>query len=205
MIYEFRTYDLRPRTIGEYEKVVGTALAGGRLKYSPLFGYWYTEFGPLNQALHIWTYEDMKHRTEVRAKVANLGYWPPPSGPMLAGQDSSIFLPAPFNDEKITGNQGPYYELRTYRYATGDMPKVIDSWGKAIGERRKHSAFIGCWYSEIGELNIWQHMWAYKSLEERARIRKEMTEKSIWPPAGAPSPWVQTNRLFMPFPFSPLK
>ncbi len=205
MIYEFRTYDLKPRTQPDYQATVDKALAGGRLQYSPLFGYWYTEFGPLNQALHIWTYEDLKQRQEIRAKVANLGYWPPPTGPMLAGQDTEIFLPAPFNDEKVTGNHGPFYELRTYTYANGDMPKVIDAWGKAIVERRKHSSFIGCWYSDLGQLNVWQHMWAYKSLEERARIRKEMAEKKIWPPAGAPTPLVQKNRLFMPFPFSPLK
>jgi hypothetical protein len=205
MIYEFRWYDIKPRMLGEYEQVVAKALAGGRTKYSPLFGYWYTEFGPLNQALHVWPYEDLKHRTEVRAQVANLGYWPPPSGPLLAAQKSEIFMPAPFNDEKVTGAVGPVYELRMYTYATGDISKVIDTWGKAITERRKHSTFVGCWFSELGGLNQWLHMWAYKSLEERARIRKEMADRKIWPPAGAPAPTRQENRLFLPFPFSPLK
>ncbi len=205
MIYEFRWYDIKPRMLGEYQAVVDKALAGGRTKFSPLFGYWYTEFGPLNQALHVWPYRDLAERTEVRAKVANLGYWPPPSGPMLAAQKSEVFLPAPFNDEKVTGAVGPVYELRMYTYSTGDIPKVIESWGKAIGERRKHSTLVGCWSSDLGGLNQWLHMWAYKSLEERGRIRREMMEKKIWPPAGSPVPLRQENRLFLPFPFSPLK
>lgn len=205
MIYEFRTYDIKPRMLGEYQGIVDKALAGGRANYSPLFGYWYTEFGPLNQALHVWPYKDLAERTEVRAKVGSLGYWPPPSGPTLAAQSSEIYMPAPFNDEKVTGALGPVYELRTYTYATGDIPKVIDAWSKAIGERRKHSTFIGAWYTEFGALNKWAHMWAYKSLDERGRIRADMVARKLWPPPGGPTPLRQENKLLLPFPFSPLK
>jgi hypothetical protein len=205
MIYEFRFYDIKPRMMGDYQATVDKALAGGRLNYSSLFGYWYTEFGPLNQALHIWPYRDLEERRRVREQVANLGYWPPATGPMLAAQTSEIYLPAPFNDEAVKGNLGPVYELRTYTYATGDIPKVIEAWGKAIGERRKHSPFIGAWYTEFGQLNKWAHMWAYKSLDERAKIRADMVARKLWPAPGGPVPLRQENRLFLPFPFSPLK
>jgi hypothetical protein len=205
MIYEFRTYDLKPRTLADYQTAVDKALAGGRTKYSKLFGYWYTEFGPLNQALHIWPYKDLEERRKVREQVANLGYWPPQTGPLLAGQTSEIYSPAPFNEEAITGDQGPVYELRIYTYATGDIPKVIEAWSKSIGERRKHSPFIGAWFTEFGTLNKWAHMWGYKTLEDRKRIRADMTARKIWPAPGGPAPLRQENRLLVPFPFSPLK
>lgn len=204
MIYEFRTYDIKPRLLGDYEAAVQKALDGGRLKYSRLFGYWYTEFGPLNQALHVWPYESLDQRAQIREDVSDLGYWPPPTTEMLAAQHSDIYYPAPFNDEDISGDHGPMYELRTYTYASGDIPKVIDAWSKAIDERRKHSAFIGAWFTEFGKLNKWAHMWAYKSLEERANIRAEMVARKIWPAPGGPAPLHQENRLFLPFPFSPL-
>ena len=164
MIYEFRTYDLKPRTLGQY-------------------GYWYSEFGLLNQALHIWPYDDLQQRTEVREEVNGIDFWPPATADLLTAQNTEIYLPAPFNDEAITGDHGPYYELRTYTYATGDTPKVIEAWSKAIQERRKHSAFIGAWFSELGDLNKWAHMWAYKSLDERTKVRSDMIERKIWPPA----------------------
>jgi hypothetical protein len=204
MIYEFRTYDLKPRTLGQYDKIVEKALAGGRPDYSPLFGYWYSEFGRLNQALHIWPYKDLQERTEIREKVANLGYWPPATLETLAGQNTEIYLPAPFNDESMTGDQGPFYELRVYEYAAGDIPKVIDAWSRAIDERRKHSTFIGAWHTELGALNKWAHMWAYTSLEERARVRDEMIQRKIWPAPGGPAPLSQSSSLFLPFSFSPL-
>ena len=48
-------------------------------------------------------------------------------------------------------------------------------------------------------------MWAYKSLDERARIRADMTAKKLWPAPGGPVPLRQENKIMLPFPFSPLK
>ena len=204
MIYEFRTYDLKPRTLGQYDATLKKSLTAGRLEYSRLFGYWHSEFGRLNQALHIWPYDDLQQRTEVRDEVNGIDFWPPATADLLAAQNTEIYFPAPFNDEAITGDHGPYYELRTYTYATGDTPKVIESWAKAIQERRKHSAFIGAWFSELGDLNKWAHMWAYKSLDDRTKVRTDMIERKIWPPPDNPVPITQANKLFLPFSFSPL-
>ncbi len=204
MIYEFRTYDLKPRTLGQYEEIAGKAVNGGRLGLSKLFGYWYSEFGPLNQALHVWPYESIEQRFAIREEAGNLDTWPPATGDLLNGQDADILYAAPFNDESISGEHGPFYEMRIYRYGTGDIPKVIDAWSKAIDERRKHSTFIGAWHTELGTLNKWVHIWAYSSLEERSRVRAEMIERKIWPAPGGPPPLHQESRLFLPFPFSPL-
>ena len=204
MIYEFRTYDLKPRSLPQYDSILQNSLAAGRLDHSPLFGYFYSEFGQLNQALHIWPYQDLQERTEVRDQVLGVDSWPPPTGELLAAQNTEIYFPAPFNDESITGDQGPFYALRTYRYATGDIPKVIDAWSNAIDERRKHSAFIGAWFTELGTLNRWAHMWAYKSLEQRAEVRADMIARKIWPAPGGPVPLTQSNKLYLPFSFSPL-
>ena len=205
MIYEFRTYDMFPGSLPKYEATLTHSLANGRLDHSDLFAYFYSEFGPLNQALHIWPYESMDERLAIREKTTGITGWPPPTGELLAAQSAEIYFPAPFNDTSITGEQGPFYELRTYTYATGETPQVIESWGKAINERRKLSPFVGAWYTELGGLNKWAHMWGYSSLEERAEIRKEAVAKSIWPPKGAPRPRTQASTLYMPFPFSPLK
>jgi hypothetical protein len=204
MIYEFRTYDLKPRSLPQYDSILQNSLAAGRLNYSSLFGYFYSEFGPLNQVLHIWPYEDLQQRTEVREQVLGVDSWPPATGELLAAQNSEIYFPAPFNDESVTGDQGPFYELRTYTYAAGDIPKVIDAWSGAIDERRKHSVFIGAWFTELGTLNRWAHMWAYKSLEERAEVRTDMIARKIWPAPGGPVPLTQSNKLYLPFSFSPL-
>ena len=68
MIYEVRTYGLRPGSIPEVEKRFAEALPH-REKYSKLGALWHTELGPLNQIVHVWPYESLDQRAELRGHV----------------------------------------------------------------------------------------------------------------------------------------
>jgi hypothetical protein len=202
MIYEFRTYDLKPRSVPEFEKRFGEKLPG-RLGYSALGGLWHTEAGPLNQVLHIWPYEDTKQRDDTRARAVADGAWPPDTAEFIVNMNSEILLPAPFMKPLGESSPGPLYELRTYVYAPGDIPKVIEAWSGAIEERTKFSPLVGAWYSDIGNLNKWVHMWAYESFEQRMKVREETRASGAWPPASPVAPLRQENKLFVPAACSP--
>src|SRR5437667_214719 len=76
-----------------------------------------------------------------------------------------------------------HYEVRTYTYAPGDLPKVLDAWGKVIESRERLSPLAACWTSELGGLNKFTHIWPYKDLAERTRVREESRRPgSNWPP-----------------------
>jgi hypothetical protein len=83
---------------------------------------------------------------------------------------------------------------------------VIDIWSAAIGERVKLSPLVGAWYTELGPLNQWVHVWAYKDAGERQRIRAEAVKRGIWPPPGGGGDLLasQENVLAIPAEFSPL-
>ena len=197
MLYEIRTYDLQPRSVPEFESRFGEKLPG-RLKFSPLGGLWHTEIGPLNQVIHIWPYEDMNARTEIRAKAVEAGAWPPNTSEFVVNMNSEMFIPADFMTPLGDRDIGPVYEMRSYTYAPGDIPKVLAAWGGAIEAREKLSPLAGCWYSDLGNLNKFVHLWAYKSVEERNSVRDEARAKGIWPPASGVSPIKQENKLIMP-------
>ena len=61
MIYEVRTYDLRPGAVPQAEEAFAEALPH-REKLSPLAAICHTEFGPLNQIIHVCGYEDLEER-----------------------------------------------------------------------------------------------------------------------------------------------
>ena len=65
MIYEVRTYTLRPGTLAEFEERYQRRLPS-RERHSKLGAFWHTEFGPLNQVIHVYPYDDLQHRTRVR-------------------------------------------------------------------------------------------------------------------------------------------
>ena len=98
-------------------------------------------------------------------------------------------------------------EMRTYTLKPGSTPTVLERFGKALPNRTKLSPLVGAFYSEIGALNQYVHIWAYKDAGERSRIRAEAVAKGIWPPKGrAPDILLkQQNALCIPAPFSPLK
>ena len=204
MIYELRTYDIKPRTVDQFGENTKLKLEG-RLKFSDLGGFWYTEIGPLNQVVHIWPYDDANHRAETRYKAVSEGDWPPDNDEIVLNMNSEIMLPAPFMRPLEPQNIGPVYEMRVYTYKPGEIPKVLDAWGGAIEKREEYSPLVGCWYSDVGDLNKFIHMWAYDSLESRTNIRAATIKQGIWPPKGGIAPLKQENKILLPFDFSPLQ
>ena len=69
MIYEVRTYTLRTGAVAEFEERFAKRKPL-REKHSKLGAFWHTDFGPLNQVIHAWPYENLQHRTAVRDAMA---------------------------------------------------------------------------------------------------------------------------------------
>src|SRR2546427_8501731 len=179
MIYEVRTYTLRPGAVAEFEECFAKRLAL-REKHSKLGAFWHTEFGPLNQVIHVYPYDDLQQRTAVRDALAkDTARAQIPSGrEFVVAQESEIMNPAPFMHALGSRNYGTgnVYEMRTYTFAPGDMPKVLEAWAKAIPDREKFSPLAASWTSELGGLNPVVHTWADKDLNEPARGREEARE-----------------------------
>src|SRR3984885_5255453 len=192
MIYEVRTYTLRTGAVPEFEERYAKRLPA-RLKHSKLGGFWHTDFGPLNQVVHVYPYDDLQHRTAVRSALAQdiARAALPGGGELIVAQEAEIMNPAPFmralgSRDYGTGN---VYVMRIYTFAPGDMPKVLDGWAKAIEARERLSPLAACWTSELGGLNKFVHTWVYKDLNERARIREESRKPGgQWPPQSGVRP-----------------
>ncbi len=206
MIVEIRTYTLQPGTTAQFEERFGAALPV-RAKVSPLAAFWHTEVGPLNQVIHVWPYETMDERTRLRAEATKLQGWPPNVREFVVDQKSQIFIPAPFSPKLEPRQLGGIYEIRMYTLKPGAVPNQIERWAGAIGERVKLSPLAFAGHSELGDLNIWCHIWAYKDAADRFAIRDKARKEGIWPPRGGQpgQTLIQQNMLVVPASFSPLR
>jgi len=205
MIVEFRTYRLKPGSVAEATKRFGEGLAN-RTKVSPLGAFFHTEVGPLNRIIHVWPYEDFAHRTKVRSQ--KIEGWPPNIREFVEEQQSEIFIPAPFSPKIGEARQlGGVYEIRMYTLAPGAVPGQIDRWSTAIDARTKLSPLAFAGHSELGGLNKWCHIWAYKDANHRAETRAKAMREGIWPPKGGQpgQTLIQENMLVIPASFSPLR
>ena len=210
MIYEVRTYDLKPATMAEVEQRYAEAYEH-RKKYSALAAAWHTEIGPLNQLITVWPYKDLAERERICAAAQNDPDCSPKIRDSVLALRSEIVIHAPVAPELKPVKMGPFFEMRTYSLPLGEIPLVLDNWGRALAKRVEISPVATIWYSEIGGLNKWTHIWAYESLNQRAEMRAKA--RSVWPPsamakqAGRPGETflAQENKILMPSAFSPIQ
>jgi len=201
-IYEIRTYTLKPGSVAQFEKNFEEALPN-RIKVSPLSAFWHTEMGPLNQVIHVWEYENLQHRSDVRAQ--SVPGWPPKVTDFMLNMESEIWIPAAFSPALGGGKKlGNIYEMRIYQYQPGAIPKVLEAWEKSLPERVKLSPIAACMHSEVGGLNRWMHIWPYADLAARQRIREQSTKLPDWPPKTREWLVSQQTKMVIPASFSPM-
>ena len=206
MIYEVRTYRLKPRAVPGFIEAFGEGYEY-RKDFSQMSAFFYTEIGPLNQVIQIWPYENAAERDQIRAEAAAPGKWPPKAPEPPVHMESEVFVPFPFLDTFASGNIGPIFEWRSYSIAPGLMPGLMEGWEAAIEARAKLSPVVMAMYTEHGELNRFVHIWAYESLNQRQEVRAEAIETGVWPPAGSPKGAIvaQENKILFAAPFSPVQ
>jgi hypothetical protein len=95
------------------------------------------------------------------------------------------------------------YEIRTYGLAPGSVAEVEKRFGEAYEYRKKYSELTAFWHSEIGPLNEIVHVWGYRDLAERARIRSEAAKDANWPPKIGEFVRSMRSEIVVPFSFLP--
>ena len=101
MIYEMRTYQLKPGVMAHYVEQferVGLPIVQ---RYCKLIGYWIIESGRLNRVVHVWEFQSAQHRDEARAQWWNDPEWTehyiPLALPLVESQESVLMKAAPFS------------------------------------------------------------------------------------------------------------
>ena len=157
--------------------------------------------------IHIWPYKDVAERDRIRAEAVATKVWPPKIADFVLDMESKILLPAPFSPPFEPGEHGGLYEFRTYTYGPGNIPKVIEAWTPRIKERSAVSPLIFAGFTDIGPLNQWVHVWAYKNMGERERLRAQAMKPGSWPPPRHESVTLhrQQSTFAVPAKFSPLR
>jgi hypothetical protein len=211
MIYELRTYTVAPGKQGEYLRLsaeVGRKARGN--DHGVLEGHWFSEFGTLNQVVHLWRYPDLNERERLRAALAKHEAWTkgylPLIRPMLLAQENRIL--SPVLPLKPPAEAGHVYELRIYRGHVGRIDEWLGHFTAIMPTREKYSTNVGVWRTEAGPLNEAVHLWAYRGLDERAAIRARVLQDPAWQAflaASVPLLAEMTSIVLNPSPHSPMK
>jgi hypothetical protein len=183
MIYELRTYTVKQGTVAEVAKISGTLGRDIRKDdYGKLEGFWITEIGPLNQVMHLWSYESVSERQRLRGELAKNARWTaeylPLTRPHLVRQDNRLLnvVIAPV----APASTGNIYEFRNYRTRPGAAKQWLDLFTGSLKVREKYSKIVGLWATDAGQPNEVCHIWAYSDLNARAAARAASAKDPGW-------------------------
>jgi hypothetical protein len=212
MLYELRTYTVKPGSLGDMVKAASTLARDIRKDdYGKLEGYWLTDIGPLNQVVHLWSYADFSERSRLRRGLSKnsrwIGEYLPLIRPLMMRQD--IRLLNALRPPIAPASTGNIYELRNYRAKPGGaVYQWLDAFTAALPAREKYSKIVGLWQTEAGQPNEVCHIWAYPSLNARAEARGNALKDPVWQEflgKGGPLLDEMHSTIMLPAPHSPLK
>ena len=211
MIYELRTYTLRPGMQPIVAKNAGTVAREIRGDdYGKLEGYWLTEHGALNQVMHLWSFDSYDHRAQRRAALGQNERWVneylPLILPHLVRQDIRLMeavLPL-----KPPGDGNHVYEYRNYRTSPGKAKLWAKGFSEIMPVREKYSPNVCAWVTDSGQPNEVSHLWAYPSLDARLETRAKVAADPQWQAflkTSGPLLEEMTSTVMLPAAHSPLR
>jgi hypothetical protein len=182
---ELVTLTLRQGNLRNPEKLSQALNSIAAFSGDSLLGSWITEFGPQNRITLLRRFATAEAMLAERLRVLRAGD-PFLPAEMLAAISLESFAPFPAAPPLPPGDYGPYYEFRTYVLKIGGLARTMEAWAGTIPKRTQLSPLVTAMHALDGEPRF-IHIWAYRSLAERERIRAEAFATGAWPAPGAPA------------------
>lgn len=174
--------------------------AGGKL-----LGAFASDIGELSQVLILREFIDANAAAAARMNLL-LADNPLGTAEWLVKLNSQSFQAFPWTAPIVPAELGRWYEFRMYSLRQGKLAETIDAWREAVPARHAMSPMVGAFTALEGDQPRFLNIWAYQSVDERARIRGEAVQKGVWPPKGGPANLTKmASTLCVPLAFSPLK
>lgn len=227
-IVELRTYESKPEFSKGYLNLAAET-AAIRKKYFgdnwKLFLRAETGYGTLGDFMHIYTYENLQHRSEVRNLLAKDLDWQiflDKSRPCLRQQRSELFQSIEIPSLGIknfseSGSFGPdtIYEIRHYQLVPGydSVPNLINIFCQGLPDKLAACGsltgeLILLAHSDISILNQFVEIWRYPSPSSCIIHREASRNAKIWRSSIAEAAKITVafqNRIMIPTTFSPIK
>ena len=203
MLYDVTILTVRPGTAA---KAVARLQETAPSATGKLLACWQTDIGLLNQIMLIREYESAQQAADQR-QSAIFSADPHGIGEFTVAASSDTYALMPNLPPLQPGSHGPFFEVRTYLLKPGVPSGNSERWQKALPKRIERSPLLAAMYSVSGTGPLFMHIWPYKSMDERYKVRTTAVKDGIWPPPGGGEATLlmQKNDIYVPTAFSPIK
>jgi len=178
-----------------------------------LMGAWQTVIGHSEEIVHLWQfkkgYESMDLMgADIYPQDEEFSEWKHKTRPLIKSSYSQIAMQFAYFDDPQERSDKHVYELRSYKLKPGSMIEWANHWAKGIESRKSDNQNVVGMFTHIGEINMVHHIWAYKSFQDRKRIRNNSWATSGWSETVAKTvPLIKNikSRVMTALPYSVLK
>uniref|UniRef100_A0A4W3HR64 Nipsnap homolog 1 (C. elegans) n=1 Tax=Callorhinchus milii TaxID=7868 RepID=A0A4W3HR64_CALMI len=186
-LYKMQFHNVKPECMDAYNGLSEQILQN--LHNDPdypceIVGSWNTWYGEQDQTVHLWRFSGgYAALTDVMEKLKqNKEYleFRRERSKMLVSRKNEILLEFSFWNEPLPRAGPNIYELRTYYLKPGTMIEWGNNWARAIRFRQENNEAVGGFFSQIGNLYVVHHLWAYRDLQSRDETRNSAWQKSGW-------------------------
>uniref|UniRef100_A0A4W4F7I2 NIPSNAP domain-containing protein n=1 Tax=Electrophorus electricus TaxID=8005 RepID=A0A4W4F7I2_ELEEL len=209
-LYEIQFHNVKPECLEAYNNL--SELHSNADYPCEVAGSWNTWYGEQDQAVHLWRYYGgypvlTECLNKLRLSKAYLEFHRERSK-MLISQRNQLLLEFSFWNQPVPRTGPNIYELRTYRLKPGSMIEWGNHWARAIKYRQNNNEAVGGFFTQIGELYVVHHLWAYTDLQSREETRNSAWLKEGWDASVHYTvPLIQSmeSRILVPTKTSPLQ
>ncbi|KAG7321215.1 hypothetical protein KOW79_015630 [Hemibagrus wyckioides] len=186
-LYKIQFHNVKPECLDDYNKLCEQVLPS--IHTNPdypceLVGTWNTWYGEQDQAVHLWRYRGgYPALTDVMNKLRKnkeFMEYREKRGKMLLSRRNQLLLEFSFWNEPVPRAGPNIYELRSYQLRPGTMIEWGNYWARAIELRQQNNEAVGGFFSQIGNLYMVHHLWAYKDLQSREETRNAAWQHEGW-------------------------
>lgn len=182
-VYELTTLEIKVFSNAAVYEALKRELPGAG---GELLGVFASDIGDLSRVLVLRRFDSGDACAQARLQLL-LQKNPLGCGENVIAIRSESFALFPFLPAPQATRLGRWYEFRTYHLRQGTLAETIEAWKDAVPARVAMSPMLGAFAALDGEQPRFLNVWAYDSLEDRARIRGEAVQKGVWPPKGGPA------------------
>ncbi|XP_004628107.1 protein NipSnap homolog 1 [Octodon degus] len=214
-LYKIQFHNVKPECLDAYNSLTEAVLPKLHLDEDypcSLVGNWNTWYGEQDQAVHLWRFSGgypalMDCMNKLKNNKEYLEFRKERSS-MLLSRRNQLLLEFSFWNEPQPRAGPNIYELRTYKLKPGTMIEWGNNWARAIKYRQENQEAVGGFFSQIGELYVVHHLWAYKDLQSREETRNAAWRKRGWDENvyyTVPLVRHMESRIMIPLKISPLQ
>uniref|UniRef100_A0A670KH90 Nipsnap homolog 1 n=1 Tax=Podarcis muralis TaxID=64176 RepID=A0A670KH90_PODMU len=186
-LYKIQFHNVKPECLDAYNSLTEQVLPKLHSDSDypcDLVGNWNTWYGEQDQAVHLWRFTGgypalVDCMNKLKQNQEYLEFRKERSK-MLLSRRNQLLLEFSFWNEPLPRPGPNIYELRTYKLKPGTMIEWGNNWARAIKYRQENQEAVGGFFSQIGELYIVHHLWAYRDLQSREETRNAAWRKRGW-------------------------